>query len=605
MKKNILFLLFVLFAAMPVSAQFYVEWNDRERTEVDGNLTFSKLNGNYSIGGDGYQDYFNISKVTAITRMPSIFRIYTRQYDLRNDGVYVHPYNHYRVDYDDPNCCNEYGNVADPGDPFWPNARIVESKPNDTVLIIADFDLGYDSPANHGNDPTGFLSVKGLDSNLQPTGNEYPLVWNYDSKSGLWAWFLKMPKETVLIEATAHPLTTYVGQEFVGEYDCFFIPWGSAYGNTVRSVSTPDASLELKDNTVFTLKSETGRVPGYDYDNRGVYIYKDGDITFDEEACKNIAGRDNDGIALQGKYDPQAWVMMSFDLEDGGLDETYRYFFTVKKSAKVTDYKIAANEAGERFLIAATVDGEREYWYYNAPGGQKTLSKVKADFAGKDIDEEGVEATVYSEDGVALFKYKYADGKPVFEYPGREAGTYTDEAGEGEDLVLDGFGEGTYGDREGTYTIDESGMNLVFTCTDNGEEITFVLYKNDGTYSKQEAQPSAGPTGTYSTDGSYSYEMRVTVNGDGKADFYFANGGTVYYDEHGVSCVYDATAKTIVLSGFMMGNPETWGNSSLQTVDFTVSDDGSTLTCQTEKIKQISKGPSTSIVIKGTVLEKN
>ena len=158
-------------------------------------------------------------------------------------------------------------------------------------------------------------------------------------------------------------------------------------------------------------------MPGYDYDNRGVYIYKDGDITFDEEACKNIAGRDNDGIALQGKYDPQAWVMMSFDLEDGGLDETYRYFFTVKKSAKVTDYKIAANEAGERFLIAATVDGEREYWYYNAPGGQKTLSKVKADFAGKDIDEEGVEATVYSEDGVALFKYKYADGKPVFEYP--------------------------------------------------------------------------------------------------------------------------------------------------------------------------------------------
>jgi len=473
------------------------------------------------------------------------------------------------------------------------------------VLIIADFDLGYDSPANHGNNPTDFLSVKGLDSNLQPTGNEYPLVWNYDSKSGLWAWFLKMPKETVLIEATAHPLTTYVGQEFVGEYDCFFIPWGSAYGNTVRSVSTPDASLELKDNTVFTLKSETGRVPGYDYDNRGVYIYKDGDITFDEEACKNIAGRDNDGIALQGKYDPQAWVMMSFDLEDGGLDETYRYFFTVKKSAKVTDYKIAANEAGERFLIAATVDGEREYWYYNAPGGQKTLSKVKADFAGKDIDEEGVEATVYSEDGVALFKYKYADGKPVFEYPGREAGTYTDEAGEGEDLVLDGFGEGTYGDREGTYTIDESGMNLVFTCTDNGEEITFVLYKNDGTYSKQEAQPSAGPTGTYSTDGSYSYEMRVTVKDDGKADFYFANGGTVYYDEHGVNCVYDATAKTIVLSGFMMGNPETWGNSSLQTVDFTVSDDGSTLTCQTEKIKQISKGPSTSIVIKGTVLEKN
>ena len=275
------------------------------------------------------------------------------------------------------------------------------------------------------------------------------------------------------------------------------------------------------------------------------------------------------------------------------------------QSANVTDYKIAANEAGGRFLIAATVDGEREYWYYNAPGGQKTLSKVKADFAGKDIDEEGVEATVYSEDGVALFKYKYADGKPVFEYPGREAGTYTDEAGEGEDLVLDGFGEGTYGDREGTYTIDESGMNLVFTCTDNGEKITFVLYKNDGTYSKQEAQPSAGPTGTYSTDGSYSYEMRVTVNGDGKADFYFANGGTVYYDEHGVNCVYDATAKTIVLSGFMMGIPGAWSQSSMRTVDFTVSDDGSTLTCQTAQIQHKTTGPSSCVNIGGTVLKKN
>lgn len=604
MKKYLLFVLFVLFAGIPVSAQFYVEWNDgRERMEVDGDLIFSKFNGSFSVG-DGYQDIYDISKISSIYRMPSIFRIYTRQYDLSEDGVYAHPTNHYRVDFDDPNCCNEYGNVADPDDPFWPGARIVESKPEETVMIAVDFDLGYDSPANHGNDPTNFITVKGLDSNLEPSGNEYPLEWTYDATNQMWNWGLKMPKETVLVEAIAHPLTTYDGQEFVGEYDCFFIPWGSAYANKVSSATTADASLELKGNTVFTLKSEAGRVPGYDYDNRGIYIYNNGEISFDEEACKDIAGRDRDGIALQGTYNQQAWVMTALDLEDGGLDETYRYFFTIKKSSNVTGFKIASNSEGNRFLIVAEIDGKTEYWYYDAPGGQKTLNKVEADFSGKEIDEEGVEATVYSEAGVAVFRYEYADGIPVFTYPGSEAGTYTDKAGEGGGLVLDGFGSGTYDGREGTYVIDESGMNLTFTCSDNGEELTFVLYKNDGTYSKQEAQQSA-PSGTFSTDDSYQYVMRVAINDDGTADFYFENNGEVYYDEHGVNCVYDATAKTVVLSGFMMGNPETWGNSSLLTVDFTVSADGSTLTCQTEKIKQISKSPTTSTVVKGTTLNRN
>ena len=301
---------------------------------------------------------------------------------LGKDGVYVHPYDHYRVDYDDPNCINEYGNVADPDDPFWPDARIVESEPRDMVMIVVDFDLGYDSPFNHDYDPSGFISVKGLNSDLEFSGNEYNVVWTYREDIDLYAWGLTMPKEAVLIEAKTSMLTTYEGEEFVDTYDGFYIHWGAEYAGTVASTATADVDFELKSNTLFDIKSKTDRVPGYAYDNRGVYVFDNGKISYDLESCRAVDGRDRDGIAIQGDYNPGAWVMTALDPVQGGLDDTYRYFFTIKKSAGIAKYVAASNENGNKFLIELTTkDDNKEYWYYDAPIGQRSLSKVIVDNA--------------------------------------------------------------------------------------------------------------------------------------------------------------------------------------------------------------------------------
>lgn len=608
MKKYITLLAVAfLFSSLSAMAQFYVKKTNGDIVEIDGNVEFSNdaTTGDYAIG-DTYSAENSISEVSEIYRMPSVFRVYSMQYDLGKDGVYVHPYDHYRVDYDDPNCINEYGNVADPDDPFWPDARIVESEPRDMVMIVVDFDLGYDSPFNHDYDPNGFISVKGLNSDLEFSGNEYNVVWTYREDIDLYAWGLTMPKEAVLIEAKTSMLTTYEGEEFVDTYDGFYIHWGAEYAGTVASTATADVDFELKSNTLFDIKSKTDRVPGYTYDNRGVYVFDNGKISYDLESCRAVDGRDRDGIAIQGDYNPGAWVMTALDPVQGGLDDTYRYFFTIKKSAGIAKYVAASNENGNKFLIELTTkDDNKEYWYYDAPIGQRSLSKVIVDNAEKGIDEEGADMLVSSVEGGVLFRYSYADGKPVFAFPGAEAGTYTDSEGDGGELVLDGLGNGTYDGVAGTYVIDETGMNVTFTYGDSSDEVTFVIYKNEGTYSKQGTTGEVSLTGTYSTDDSYSYVMRVTINEDAsKADFYFENNGTVYHDEHGVNCVYDAGAKKLTLSGFVMGNPDNWANTSLRTVDFTVSDDGTYMTCTTDRIKQPNQSPSTNVNVSGTVLNK-
>ena len=603
MKKYILLAVAAVISCTSAFAQFVIEKTGGEQKEINSNVVFShdEATDDYAIGEE-YSEENSISNVETIYRKPWIYRVYSQQYE--DGSVYVHPYDHYRVDYDDPNCINEYGNVADPNDPFWPGARIVESKPDDVVLILVDFDLGYDNPANHGNDPTGFITVKGLDRNLEFSGSEYSVVWTYREDVGVYGWGLTMPKEAVLVEAIAKELDTYVGEEFVDTYDGFYIHWGAQYANTVASVTTPDVSLELKSNTVFTLQSGSGsRVPDYTYDNRGVYACENNVLSYDEDACKNIDGRDNDGIGVQGIYNEDAWVMTALDLEDGGLDNTYRYFFTVKKSAGITGFTAAANESGNKFLIETITPEGKEYWYYDAPIGQRTLSRVYADFAGKALNEDGAESEITNEAGDVIFKYSYSEGKPLFTFPGREAGTYTDSKGEGGELVLDGFGEGTYDGKAGTYTIDGSGMNVTFTYNEGGEE-NFIIYPAELTYSKQ-GTSEVTLDGTFTSGDEYTYIMRVTINSEANtADFYFENKGNVYNDEHGVTYVYDADAKKLVLSGFMMGNPGSWGQTDLRTIDFSVSDDGTTLTCLTDQIQHRTQGPSTCVTILGTVLNK-
>ena len=536
--------------------------------------------------------------LTAVTSEGKI-RIYRKS----GDHVNVHMLN--SIKKEDTN-----GDGVEDGDPIrdtdknnpTPGDNIYESVPGKLVVFRLEIDFGYETVAEGDNaNISNFVTVEGRES-----GSTYDVRWRTDDY-GTTGWSFFMPQEPVLITSKdGVEITIYEGEPFVAEYSGYYIPWGSDYAGNITSVSSPDVEFELKANTVFTLKSLSGNVPGYTYDQIGLYSCTDNVISYDDDACGNEAGRDNDGIGIQGDFNEDAWVMTALDPAQGGLDNTFRYFFSVKKSARVSAFTAAANESGNRFLIEVTKSSGKEYWYYDAPVGQKTLSKVTADFEGKSISEDGADSKITNEAGTDILRYSVVEGKPVFRFVGKEAGTYTDNAETAGELVLDGLGEGTYEGKPGSYVLDESGMNLTFTYTEGGE-VSFIIYQNEKTYSIQ-AESGDSIEGTYSSansekavcgynpnwfaDGESRLTIKTAEDGTLKADFYLAGNGLVFHDEHDVNCVYDASSKKISISGFRVGIIGSWGSSTSIPIEFIVSDDGTTLTCVNEKIQHPTQGPT-------------
>ncbi len=525
-----------------------------------------------------------------------MFRVYRPGYkefgEYKDAHVYVRVQNHYRVDYDDPTA-DEYGNVKDPDDPYWPDARIVESVKGDVVMFLVDFDLGYDSPAYHDNNPQEFITVTGIDS-----GVECPVSWTLDQRTGLEAWGFTMPEEDVLIEGHTTELTTYEGEEFVDTYDGYYIHWGNEFASTVQTASAADIDLELKASTLFLVNStDTDRTPGYDYDNEGLYSYSESDsyIAFDHDSCADEQGRDKDGFGIQGQYAPEAWVVDVIDLEDGGLSENIRYFFTVKKSAGVKGFIAASNGSGSRFLIQVVTASGTEYWYYYAPAGARSLFKVTADFSGKDINEEGAVSVVRrADDDAIVCRYSYTDGAPVFENPGSEAGTYTGESGE---LVLDGLGNGTLDGKEGTYTVD---VNII-TFTSGDTAVSLVIDRSAKTYTITTGIAEwTGPlhytltTETGNGGPGTKVIMDLVLNsgekGMAKIQVAFASpySGDLGYGSEDIindvrSYVYDSTSGTITISNVLQGKVSGWGQERRDIV-LKVSEDKNSLAFTVDKL---------------------
>lgn len=522
------------------------------------------------------------------------YRVYRQKYD--DGSKTILSVNHLRVDHSDPDA-NEYGNVPDPDDPYWPGSYIIESVKGDVVMFDVNFDLGYDSPDFHDGNPEGFITVTGLDS-----GAGCGVYWWEDKLTGVQSWAFTMPREDVLIEAHTTPLTTFEGEEFVGDYDGYYVHYGAQYASTVEETASADVDFSLGSNTVFALQSsESDRTPGYEYDIRGIYTYDENSslVSYDPEGCKNIDGRDKDGYGISGTYDSEAWVVAVIDLDDGGLSENYRYYFSMKESAGMKNFIAASNSNGNRFLFQTETASGTSYWYYDATG-TRTLYKVVADFSGKNINEEGAASKINSETGETYFRYSYSDGKPEFKMLGTEAGTYTGSEG---NLVLDGFGEGTLNGKAGTYEIDETGMNLTFTYTGTSETVRLIIYKDTMTYSVNDSEDAVPPAGKFSSHECQGYinnnwiedgVMELTIDPSaGTATFYLANadGSCVFHHEQNVKYVYDPAQRKLSISGFIVANPGTWSQAN-NPIEFIISEDGNEITCVNDRIQHPTKGPA-------------
>lgn len=298
----------------------------------------------------------------------------------------------------------------------------------------------------------------------QETGTDYSgeLFWSLAADNHLYqdCWAFFMPDEPVLIKVTSHEESVYPGAAYTGGYKGYEMVLGE---NRILTSTEPALNVELRESAAYIVTSNDYM----SYDFSGLYTVTDGKISYDPENCRGDFALS--GQLLTGDF---AFFIVD-DLLDNKADNR-RYYLAGKNDFS---YVCATDtEYATRFLVEADCNGAKT-WYF-VEKDTKSIKEATAEFKSGSSLAETCEAIISLDDNPYL-KYTYETGSaPVFQYCGKEAGTYTSD--KGETLVLDGFGYGSYNGTEGTYTIESS----VITMTDaDGNELKFNVDFNAHTFS--------------------------------------------------------------------------------------------------------------------------
>lgn len=442
------------------------------------------------------------------------------------------------------------------------------------VKFVVDVELGYDLELSITGDRSG-------------TGIKWFELDNDPDSGDVWAFY--MPAEPVTIRSATSEKTIYEGKPFVGEYDGFFINTTRA-GSLYRAAS-PTMSMTLKSNTVFLVRTTDEN--GYDF--KGTYTFDEQKNTFD------YVYETVDEYGLSGDYSEEITLAVIADIKEN-MPENSR-FYVVSKSA-ISDYTAASNGGGTVNLLEfETASGTVHYLFERA---NYSLKKVDVRFLeGSAIGDDRVTAIV-SEAGNPLIKYTVEEGKPLFSNKGREAGSYTGANGE---LKLDGFGSGTLGSREGTYTVEGS----IVTLTIDGAEAVYVIDMNARTYTAVGGDGAWDGPDHFATTGDFGYwngtrRALVSVTLDGET----ANFRAIVENDYGemgesvtsdaVKYVYDPDTGTLTLSQVTQGKADGGWGSERADIVLKVSDDKRTLTFTQDRIYSIGT-PARYIVTTGLSMQ--
>lgn len=405
---------------------------------------------------------------------------------------------------------------------------------NQPVQFTYDVDLGYNYTVTIVGKRTG--------SHYEDKITFEDNGWDYNSY-----WVLIMPAEPLTMTIKSTEKTDFAGKALVGSYKGFFINT-TQLGKLERyDATTLDA--EIKSNTAFTVKSTDAN----NFDFQGMVSYDESTKHFAcvTESCETYG--------LSGNYDDKmtlAWV--SNLIED--MPENIRFYVMSKNS--ISNFVSAGNAGGSKYLVEVkTTDGmayylfEREYF---------RMSEVEMEFTnGKSLGDASAEGFVLKL-GEKVLKYTYDGSTTNLIEKGKEAGTYTPANGSGDNLVLDGFGNGQIGSKEGTYTISDG----IVTLTCNGEETKYNIDMNAKTYSPIAGEGEwNGPTTFYVESNTMGYykkatygNVKITLTPSTKKAWIWAQyKNTDNYNKEDavnstVSYVYDATNSTLTLSQVLMGD---------------------------------------------------
>ncbi len=323
------------------------------------------------------------------------------------------------------------------------------------VHFIEKHDLGYDVK----------LTVTGLE-----TGNDYSsgIFWSLAEDSHLYqdSWAFYMPDESVMINAASTEKGDYIGELFIGEYIGSPITVGT---NNIFTTAQQQMELNLKSSAAYTFITTDAN----NFDTQALYTYSNNKFDYVAETSTTDWGVR--GEILNNEY---IFTEVHYLIYDNW--ENTSYYFAGRNPFEYTC--ASSDEFGTYYLLEVIDDNGTSHFYIDIQ--RKTIEPVTLDFKYGSGINENCQAKV-SNSTTAIFMYSYnPDGTPVFKFKGKEEGTYTSSTlGT---LYLDGFGEGTFNQTAGEYTI--SGTIVKFNDGSNTTEFnvdinnkTFTLIEeNDG-----------------------------------------------------------------------------------------------------------------------------
>lgn len=394
--------------------------------------------------------------------------------------------------------------------------------------------------------------------------------WDFNSY-----WTLVMPAEPLTMTIKSSEKNDFVGKALVGNYKGFFINT-TQLGKLERYDATT-LEAEIKSNSAFSVKTTDANK----FDFQGMISYDEStkQFAYDAASCEFYG--------LSGRYDDEmtvAWV--SNLLED--MPDNVRFYIMSKND--LSSFISAGNAGGSKYLLEVKTSTGTAYYLFEREGYQ--LTKVDMEFTnGESLGDASATGFVMKE-GEKLLQYTYDGSTTNLIEKGKEAGSYKPASGSDDELVLDGFGGGKIGTKEGTYTISDG----IVTLTCDGQETKYNIDMNAKTYSPIADEGEwNGPTDFYVEGSQLAHDGGKDVKGcikisidknaignpdKGKAYFVAQYWSSSYKFEDVLSAlvtyVYDPSAKTLTLSQIGAGTAD--GGYGRIDIVLSVSDDKRTLT---------------------------
>lgn len=487
---------------------------------------------------------------------------------------------------------------------------------NTTLIMYNSSDDWEKDPADRKFDALAGKLVKfmwyadyGFVGSLKITtasGADVPYEYVTDDEEFGTCWECVMPEEPITIETIGTEKTDFVGRSFVGDYKGYPVSVGT---DNVFTSSEPTFSLNLSANTSFH-----GTVSGENTFG-GCYTYDDAThhFAYDDAYSADVYGKRTYGVAGTWFEGGDALVLVN-DLTND-KPENNRYYFV---STSDCTFSAAASDAYGSHYLLELKGADRTRWYYYDRLAS-SIVPVNLSFSKGTSVADAADALVRNESGETLLRYTRASqtDSPVFTMKGKEAATYLPESGTGAQLMLDGFGNATYGDLTGTYTYN-NGV-VTFTPT-TGSELTFLVDPTTQRYSTTASAEwdgaenfAAAITGRYDDNATSAGMFALSLNHD-----YAGNEekGTVkvqvtltsdWYETKEIiantaSFTYDAATKQLTVSGLLVGTADGRRTEKINIV-FDVNDDKTTLTCNEDKLlRAVSGGDTRYVNLQGLTL---